>query len=480
MGQERWKKAGDVYRQILQLTGGQGDPPVARFYVNLGHVELHRAASTRPSGSTRRWTCGRMTSRPWGIAAVLFMKDWNKLLNVYNNISTPRPARWWCVSAGLRAGRPARAAGQGRSTSRRAAPTRLSPRRCCASQSAPQAGRLRPIHADRGPAMAMDDRGAEAACTWSGGRPRGSRRQRFGQRGLRGGPRSRRVTDALEPRSRVVGHARSPRERLQRGAARRETHVPGLNATAPLLPARVAMIEALDGAGQPFVAPRRRPASMTVLDRPGSGSSCPGPAGISLPAGERGQRPALAGGLLRLVSSSTPRPRLEDEVIPVDARGVDLDALDRALRWGGEAVVSVMAANETGVRNPQDIRDVCRRRGALFHCDATQPGAPARGGGSGTLDAAGPQAGRPPGRGRLVVGPRRGLAADPWRPPRAGLRGGTENIAAIADFGAAAAAAGVASPVAGTSSYAAAPGGSGGGAPAPQRCAPCSCRETSS
>lgn len=62
------------------------------------------------------------------------------------------------------------------------------------------------------------------------------------------------------------------------------------------------------------------------------------------------------------------------ETLPVDGDGaVDPDAVDRALAPGG-ALVSVMAANnEIGTVQPVDaIAAACRRRGALFHCDAVQ------------------------------------------------------------------------------------------------------------
>jgi cysteine desulfurase len=53
---------------------------------------------------------------------------------------------------------------------------------------------------------------------------------------------------------------------------------------------------------------------------------------------------------------------------------VRLEALDEALRTGGAAVVSLMAANnETGVLQPwREAQALCRARGAPFHCDAAQ------------------------------------------------------------------------------------------------------------
>jgi len=90
MSSEAWKKAANVYRQILQLTGGQGDPErLARTYTNLGSVE-HRLGSL--DKAKKRFNKA-LELRPndigalQGIASVLFARsDWNNLLNVYNNI----------------------------------------------------------------------------------------------------------------------------------------------------------------------------------------------------------------------------------------------------------------------------------------------------------------------------------------------------------------------------------------------------------
>jgi cysteine desulfurase len=85
----------------------------------------------------------------------------------------------------------------------------------------------------------------------------------------------------------------------------------------------------------------------------------------------------LSGSPSPVVSSAVEHPSVlawADETIPVDANGViDLDCLDARLSQG-EALVSVMAANnETGVLQPiAAIAAVCRKHGARFHCDATQ------------------------------------------------------------------------------------------------------------
>lgn len=87
---ESWDKAAKTFRQILQLTGGQGDPErIARTYTNLGIIEhnlgkldkakkrFNKALELRPND----------IAALQGIAGVLFVRnDWNNLLNVYNNI----------------------------------------------------------------------------------------------------------------------------------------------------------------------------------------------------------------------------------------------------------------------------------------------------------------------------------------------------------------------------------------------------------
>jgi tetratricopeptide (TPR) repeat protein len=87
---EQWNKAANTFRQILQLTGGQGDPErIARTYTSLGIIEhnlgkldkakkrFNKALELRPND----------IAALQGIASVLFSrKDWNNLLNVYNNI----------------------------------------------------------------------------------------------------------------------------------------------------------------------------------------------------------------------------------------------------------------------------------------------------------------------------------------------------------------------------------------------------------
>jgi len=143
-------------------------------------------------------------------------------------------------------------------------------------------------------------------------------------------------------------------------------------------------------------------------------------------------------------------PASQQQVIPADADGlIRLDVLKDMLADGGPALVSVMAANnETGVISPlADVGALVAEAGGFFHVDAVQAA------GRMEIDMDAWQAdaislsahkfGGPQGAGALVV---RSTARVPspllfgggqenWR------RAGTENVAAIAGFGAAAEAA---------------------------------------
>jgi tetratricopeptide (TPR) repeat protein len=85
-----WDSASRVFRQILQLTGGQGDPErLARVYSCLGTVEHAQGNTDKAVLRYKR----ALELQPNDIAAlrgyscVLYAKkDWNNLLNSYNNI----------------------------------------------------------------------------------------------------------------------------------------------------------------------------------------------------------------------------------------------------------------------------------------------------------------------------------------------------------------------------------------------------------
>jgi cysteine desulfurase len=135
----------------------------------------------------------------------------------------------------------------------------------------------------------------------------------------------------------------------------------------------------------------------------------------------------------------------EVTLLPVDAEGrLELSHLEQSIR-SDTAVVSVMwANNETGVVFPvQEVAEICRRRGVLFHTDAIQTAgklkidAPALG--ADFLSLSAHKFYGPKGIGALYV--RRGVKYQPYvmgGGQEQGRRGGTENVAGIIGFGRAA------------------------------------------
>lgn len=134
------------------------------------------------------------------------------------------------------------------------------------------------------------------------------------------------------------------------------------------------------------------------------------------------------------------------ERIPSDSSGrYDARALEQMLAGGGVRLVSVMLANnETGaVQDVKTLASLSRKVGALVHCDAVQAAGklpvdfPALGVDLMTLSAH--KLNGPRGVGALVMDPRVSLTplVDGGGQEH-GLRGGTENLAGIVGFGAAA------------------------------------------
>lgn len=87
---EEWKKAEHTYRQLLQLTGGQGDrKSVAEMYTQLGLVErqIGNEAKAYKRFNKALEVVPNHVEALRGMALVLEdRKDWSTLLNVYNNV----------------------------------------------------------------------------------------------------------------------------------------------------------------------------------------------------------------------------------------------------------------------------------------------------------------------------------------------------------------------------------------------------------
>jgi cysteine desulfurase len=170
--------------------------------------------------------------------------------------------------------------------------------------------------------------------------------------------------------------------------------------------------------------------------------------------------PALGGvpGRDRLYVSAIEHPSVRSggrfaaeavEEVPVTPAGVvDLDALKPAMGRSEQSLVSVMLANnETGAVQPiRAVADIVHAAGGILHVDAVQ------GAGRIPIDIAELSAdllslsshkiGGPQGAGALIRRP--GLSPEPLIKgggQERGIRAGTENVAAIAGFGAAAEAA---------------------------------------
>ena len=136
-------------------------------------------------------------------------------------------------------------------------------------------------------------------------------------------------------------------------------------------------------------------------------------------------------------------------MFPVTADGVaDLAALARLLAGRPNALVSIMLANnETGVIQPiPEVARIVHQAGGLLHVDAVQ--APGRitcdinAFGADLMTLSSHKIGGPQGVGALIR--REALPVDPLirgGGQERGARAGTENVAGIAAFGAAAAAA---------------------------------------
>jgi cysteine desulfurase len=241
------------------------------------------------------------------------------------------------------------------------------------------------------------------------------------------------------------------------------------NATAPLRPeARTAMVRALDQAGNASsVHAEGRAARHLIESARAEVAALVGaePAHVTFTSGATeanmlALNPFLGrtGRCDRLFVSAVEHPSVlsggrfapeEVAILPVDADGVvDLHALRSAIARSARPLISVMLANnETGVVEPiAQIAQIVHAAGGLLHVDAVQ--------GPGRIDCridelqadlmslSAHKLGGPQGIGALI---RRGdIRVEPLirgGGQERGLRAGTENMAAIAGFGAAATAA---------------------------------------
>jgi cysteine desulfurase len=231
------------------------------------------------------------------------------------------------------------------------------------------------------------------------------------------------------------------------------------NATAPLRPeARAAMTATLDSAGNPSSVHAAGRAARRLLDE--ARERVAALVGVSAKdvvftsggteANALALTPSIGGSLL---ASAIEHPSVRSggrftsvEDVPVTADGVvDLSALERLVAGRVRPLVSIMLANnESGVIQPvAKAAEIVHAAGGLLHVDAIQgPGRitcdfKALGADLMTLSAH--KLGGPQGAGALIR--RNGLTLEPLIKgggQEQGARAGTENVAAIAGFGAAA------------------------------------------
>ena len=232
------------------------------------------------------------------------------------------------------------------------------------------------------------------------------------------------------------------------------------NATSPLRPVAFdAMVEALKLGGNPSSVHRTGRAARALIEKERRQvAALVGalPAEVVFTSGgTEANNLALKGtGRRRVLASAVEHDSVLKaracEIVPVDGDGVvDLAVLERLLASSKEpALVSVMFANnETGVLQPvAEVVRLARQAGALVHCDAVQGAGKQpvelHGLGVDYLSLSAHKLGGPTGVGALVV-----RAGAPFETDRKGggqesnRRAGTENVAGIAGFGAAAEAA---------------------------------------
>ena len=230
------------------------------------------------------------------------------------------------------------------------------------------------------------------------------------------------------------------------------------NATSTLRPeARAAMLAAMDLGGNASSVHGEGRAARAMLDQArdevARAVGVIAPMVVCTSGGSEANNMALKGAPVeRLIVSAIEHPSVLEaakasgkpvEIVPVDGNGViDLAALEAMLN-GPRALVSVMLANnETGVIQPVgEVASLAQQHGARVHCDAVQGlgKIPVNFGllGVDLMTLSAHKLGGPVGAGALVV--RDGLAIEPLihgGGQELRRRAGTENLVALAGFGA--------------------------------------------
>ncbi len=236
------------------------------------------------------------------------------------------------------------------------------------------------------------------------------------------------------------------------------------NATAPLRPeAREALLRALESPANPSSVHAAGRAARDVVERARAqvGALVGVPAGSvtfvsgGTEANALAIESAKAAGVERLIISAIEHDAVTEtakasglpvEILPVDNNGVaDLEWLVQALENSGKTLVCLMLANnETGVIQPvEKASALIRAHDGLLHVDAVQ----ATGKiavdfsalGADTMALSAHKLGGPQGVGALVAGTRATVTRrQHGGGQERGRRAGTENVAGISAFGAAA------------------------------------------
>lgn len=236
------------------------------------------------------------------------------------------------------------------------------------------------------------------------------------------------------------------------------------NATAPLRPeAKEALLRALESPANPSSVHAAGRAARDVVERARAevGSLVGVPAGsvTFVSGGTEANALAIQSAQVdRIIISAIEHDAVTEtakvsglpvEVLPVDANGVaDMAWLAQALEAPGKTLVCLMLANnETGVIQPvAEASKLVRAKDGLLHVDAVQAAGKIAvdfsGLGVDTLALSAHKLGGPQGVGALVAGTRATVTRrQHGGGQERGRRAGTENVAGIAAFGAAAKAA---------------------------------------